>query len=249
MDVYLETLEDSTGLGEAMDRVGGPTEPAFLVVVLVSGLVLGLVLGPARLGMGLMLVSSALSWSLLLFWPTYYQPFGFLLPCCGFFWCWACKNRLLGPIWIDGGVFTFAPGAIAGALATLHDAPMHPTPWRGGFYMAATLLPALNFLVPVKYFATSRPCFAQISAKYGKAAPFGAVFFTYCCSQFAFFPMAALHFGRAIRLGWEGSLIGLALTAAFAVAAHQAARLVNAPILARQKADRQEAKKVAKSAA
>ena len=245
VDAYLEALEEATGLGALIDHVGGPTEPAFLAVVLAAGLFLGLVLGPARLGMALMLVSSALCWSCILFWPTAYQPFGFLLPCCGFFWCWACKNRLLGPIWIDGGVFTFAPGAIAGALATMPGAPMHPTPWRGGFYVAATLLPALNFLVPVKYFATSQPRLAQISARYGKPAPFGAVFFCFCCSQFAFFPVAALHFGRACRLGVPAALAGLTLTLVLAAVCYKASGLVNAPILARQKTQRQKDAKTA----
>ena len=52
----IEALEEATGLGALIDHVGGPTEPAFLAVVLAAGLFLGLVLGPARLGMALMLV-------------------------------------------------------------------------------------------------------------------------------------------------------------------------------------------------
>ena len=56
VDAYLEALEEATGLGALIDHVGGPTEPAFLAVVLAAGLFLGLVLGPARLGMALMLV-------------------------------------------------------------------------------------------------------------------------------------------------------------------------------------------------
>ena len=101
MEIYIEQLEEGTGLGAVMDRLqdvfGGATDPAFLSVVAVGGAVLGLVLGPSRVGTAVMLVSSALCWSCLLFWPTNYQQFAFLLPCCGFFWVWACKNRLLGP--------------------------------------------------------------------------------------------------------------------------------------------------------
>ena len=205
-------------MGAAMDLVqdilGGPTDPAFLSVVAVTGIVLGLVLGHHRLGMAMMPISSALCWSCLFFWPTNYQQFGVLLPCCGFFWGWACKNRLLGPIRTDGGVFTFLPGVLAGVLATLPGAPMHPTPWRGGFYVAATLLPALNFLVPVRHFAASRPQLAQISERHGKPPPFGAVFVGFCCSQLAFFPLAAAHFGRACRLGLPAVLVALCLTAA-----------------------------------
>ena len=254
MDMFIEQIEEATGLGAVMDLLqdllGGATDPAFLSVVAVAGLVLGLVLGPHRLGMAVMLISSALCWSCLLFWPTNYQQFGVLLPCCGFFWGWACKNRLLGPIHTDGGVFSFLPGVVAGTLATLSGAPMHPTPLRGGFYLAATLLPALNFLVPLRHLATSRPPrLAQISERHAKPPPFGAVFACYCCSQLAFFPLAALHFGRACRLGWPAVLVALGLSAAMGAAAYGLAGLANAPILARQRREQSAAKKqVGKSA-
>ena len=59
---------------------------------------LGLVLGPHRLGMALMLISSALCWACLLYWPTNYQQFAVLLPCCAFYWGWACHHVTgLGP--------------------------------------------------------------------------------------------------------------------------------------------------------
>ena len=80
---------------------------------------LGLVLGPHRLGMALMIISSALCWSArcptlaltctltptltrtatltlarscLLYWPTNYQQFAVLLPCCTFYWGWASNH-------------------------------------------------------------------------------------------------------------------------------------------------------------
>ena len=54
MEIYIEQLEEGTGLGAVMDRLqdvfGGATDPAFLSVVAVGGAVLGLVLGPSRVG-------------------------------------------------------------------------------------------------------------------------------------------------------------------------------------------------------
>ena len=69
---------------------------------------LGLVLGPHRLGMALMLISSALCWACLLYWPTNYQQFAVLLPCCAFYWGWAChhvESKLAQPSasWCSGG--------------------------------------------------------------------------------------------------------------------------------------------------
>lgn len=249
MDTYLERLEDALGLDAVTDVIGEPTEPSFLAVVLVSGLVLGFVLGPARIGMALMLGSTALCWSMVACWPTHYQPFGFLLPSSGFFWCWACKNRLLGPIRTDGGVLTFLPGVIAGWLAAMPNAPMYPTPGRGAFYIAAALLPALNFLVPVVRAAKSWTSFSQLSAKYGKPPPFGTVFLVYCCSQCVFYPIAAVRFGRACGLGASAALLGTGLTAVLAVVAKKAVAVINAPILERQRREHTQAKKESRVAA
>ena len=44
MDLYLERVEDALGLDAVTDAIGEPTEPSFLAVTLVSGLVLGFVL-------------------------------------------------------------------------------------------------------------------------------------------------------------------------------------------------------------
>merc|ERR1712232_1090190 len=35
---------------------------------------------------------------------------------CAFYWSWAVKNRIFGPLWKDLGVFTFIPGMTAGAI-------------------------------------------------------------------------------------------------------------------------------------
>ena len=35
--------------------------------------------------------------SCLLYWPTNYQQFAFLLPCCSFFWSWACDHAEVKP--------------------------------------------------------------------------------------------------------------------------------------------------------
>ena len=249
LDIYFHALEDAMDATGLLGLAEHMSDAAFFGLLLAASLMLGLVLGPSRLGMPLMPISSALCWSLLAYWPIYYQPFGFLLPCAGFYWCWAWKNRLCGPIRIDGGVITFLPGVVAGGLAMLPTAPIHPTMWRGAFYIAVTLLPAANFLVPVVYFVRSRPSFAQVSARYGKPSPFGTVFFFYCFSQFLFFPAAAIHFGHGSRLDWAAALLGVLLFVVLAIVAKAAAGVINAPILAREKRERQAAKAQAKSAA
>ena len=91
--------------------------------------------------------------------------------------------------------------------------------------------------------------FAQISARYGKPSPFGTVFYFYCFSQFVFFPAAAIHFGHGSRLDWAAALLGLVLFVVLAIVAKAAAGVINAPILAREKRERQAAKAQAKSAA
>ena len=257
MEIYIEQLEEGTGLGAVMDRLqdvfGGATDPAFLSVVAVGGAVLGLVLGPSRVGTAVMLVSSALCWSCLLFWPTNYQQFAFLLPCCGFFWVWACKNRLLGPDHTDSGVFTLLPGVVAGTLATLPGAPMHPTPLRGGFYLTATLLPALSFLEPLSRLAGGLLGNAARSLGHTPEIrhtplPLGTAFACHCCAQLAFYPCAAVHFGRACRLGWPAVLVAIGMTATLGWAALYVARLLNAPILARQREQSAAKKQGGKSA-
>ena len=110
-------------------------------------------------------------------------------------------------------------------------------------------MPAANFLVPVLFFVRKRPSFAQISARYGKPPPFGAVFFFYCWSQLGFFIAAAAWFAHGSRLDPSTSLLGVVLAVVLAVAAKAVVAMLNRPILAREKAERQAAKAQAKSAA
>ena len=105
-------------------------------------------------GMIAMIVSQLGSWAATFLWPAE-RAFGFLLPCCAFFWLWALKNRSIGPIRADAGIFSFAPGMLTGLVVSLLPTPI-PTALVP-FAVAGAALPAFNFVVTVVWFIKFKP--------------------------------------------------------------------------------------------
>ena len=85
------------------------------------------------------------------------------LPCFGFYWLWAVKNRTFGPLKIDAGVISFLPGVISGllrytvfankVLAPCSDAV---TCARTGLETSSSLLVAANFAIPIVMFLKAK---------------------------------------------------------------------------------------------
>ena len=85
------------------------------------------------------------------------------LPCFTFYWLWAVKNRVFGPLKQDAGVVTFLPGILSGLLRhtvfanqTLAPCSSVVTCARTGLETASNLLIALNFLFLVSEFVKSK---------------------------------------------------------------------------------------------
>ena len=107
-----------------------------------------------------MVFSAGLCWfALLNDWPGPVPCF--LLPVCTFFWLWACKNRIFGPIKIDMGIVTFFPGMLVGGLCCFWDLDAS---WSAlaGVGVGGCLLIAGNFFVPIGRILKTRPTFAQV---------------------------------------------------------------------------------------
>lgn len=138
----------------------------------------------------LMPASSAASWASLWLWPAAgLSPFGFLAPVGGFYWLWAWKNRLLGPLRTDGGVASFLPALLTGGASLVV-----PMSWPlAALGVASCLLPAFNFLYAVSNFLKAKVGFPprKLGANMGKPACWAVVFYLYCWASLGFWLYAA----------------------------------------------------------
>lgn len=114
---------------------------------------------------------------------------------CAFYWLWALKNRVFGPLKEDMGVLTFGFGAFAFALLgadgagfifqELRIGPLALTLTSCGFATA-------NYALPVVAMARmeSKDRWDKVARKMRKSLTFAKVFFLYCVSNLAFWPTA-----------------------------------------------------------
>ena len=177
---------------------------------------------PPLLGAGLMIASQVYSWRLLLgMWPAD-RPFGWLMPVCFFYWIWACKNRIFGPIRADAGVLTFLPGYIAGGVSFVLPVG-RPSFVFTAFAFASTLFPAAQLLMHVAKLHEERAAFsiAKLKARYSdepfvKPTYWVIAFFAYVHASTAFWLVAGVVGGVRSHASVTAMFVGLGLFLALA---------------------------------
>merc|ERR1711972_617341 len=102
---------------------------------------------------------------------------------CSFYWLWAVKNRIAGPLRTDIGVFTFFPG-IALVAYEVFIANRTAVTTIGCALSCALIL--VHWLYAVKVFGYGREGFVEMAQKVKKSPFWGRVMFYYSYSHIAF---------------------------------------------------------------
>ena len=155
-----------------------------------------------------------------------------------FYWVWALKNRTFGPIFIDGGVLTFLPGVLSGLL---HHVGAQSSKLVV-LSIASCLIVFLNFSIPCARYLKKRtlPWEANNARNLyaGKPDWWVKVFVLYVYISTGFwFYCAATSWMRAEN---EEKMAGLLVTLMMAGGLPAALKVLNAPVLARFKKEKEE---------
>jgi len=123
-----------------------------------------------------------------------------VLGACGFYWAWAFKNRIAGPLWTDMAVFSMFPGVAAAVFEKVQGG--QPTKGSTIGCMIGCLLPLLNYLK-----AMSLPLFkgdpAVIASTLKKSEFWAKVFVNYCYSNIGFWGVSVAVLVLQIVKGWD----------------------------------------------
>jgi len=110
-----------------------------------------------------------------------------VLAACGFYWSWAIKNRIAGPLWTDMAVFSMFPGLAAAAMEKARGGrPTRSTTIGCAF---GCLLVLLNYLKAISLFKGQDP--AAIAARLKKSTFWAKTFISYCHSNVGFWGASA----------------------------------------------------------
>jgi len=159
------------------------------------------------------------------------HPFEWMLPVCGFYWTWALKNRTMGPILIDGGVVSFLPGLVVGALAKFSSSDDDPSPLLCGAAAASCTLVALNFWIPVRRFMKTKTPYPHNAYPREKPNWWAAVFHAYCHLSLLFWSVGAANSVAASSDSPRAGCFAFAGVASLAIVVPAIIRSMNAPIL------------------
>ena len=150
-------------------------------------------------------LSVAISVATIAIWPSNKPGFGFLSIVNGIYWLWAVKNRLLGPIWIDGGIVSFLPGLIVG-VGAVASAELAAWPWWSACGIASCLLPAMHFGFAALEF--SKLTFQQLADNNSKPLLWAKVFLPFCWCMAAVWLGSAIYGGAMSGIGWFHAAMG-----------------------------------------
>ena len=108
---------------------------------------------------------------------------------CVFYWLWAVKNRVLGPLKQDAGVVTFGIGA-AGCFMHFYDENLRVAPLS--LVLTSCGFATLNYALPVANMARvpARDRWTKTARRMGRSEGFARFFFAYCLSNLVFWPSA-----------------------------------------------------------
>ena len=156
---------------------------------------------------------------------------------CGWYWLWAVKNRCVGPMKRDAGVFYFTPGLAAGAAAlgiaftecsgTYVPMPSGRSLCRGSaaddivniLGIGATLTPTFYFAVPIVWFLKNRAGPRQVAERWNTSLALAWVFYLYAWGSFVYWPTATVVGGiLGAESEWWTALLGVLLAILYGAA-------------------------------
>jgi hypothetical protein len=130
----------------------------------------------------------------------------------------SARWQACGPIRIDAGVLSFAPGMLAGLVACLIPSSADRTV-LAPFAVAGALLPFFNFLVPILGFMKIKGSpFPALAKRFSKPLFWAAVFYVYCIASFLYWLAAPIIASIRGRITWWAALLGVPLVIVYVVA-------------------------------
>lgn len=108
---------------------------------------------------------------------------------CVFYFLWAVKNRLVGPLKTDMGVVSFGFGAV-GAFFYIYDPTLRLAPLA--LVLTSCGFATLNYILPVigMLRLPAKDRYSKTAIRTKKSLTFARIFFFYCLSNLLFWPTA-----------------------------------------------------------
>merc|ERR1712048_1217085 len=101
-----------------------------------------------------------------------------------FYWLWAIKNRVVGPLWTDLAVFTFLPNLIGSGWEVAQG---HIFMWTSGVCAFGCGLICVQYIGFLKLFSFSKAVMEKAAVdKMGKSAFWADVMWYYCIGNIAY---------------------------------------------------------------
>mmetsp|Transcript_24516 Transcript_24516/g.39292 ORF Transcript_24516/g.39292 Transcript_24516/m.39292 type:complete len:176 (+) Transcript_24516:52-579(+) len=117
---------------------------------------------------------------------------------CCFYWLWAVKNRIAGPLRSDLGVFSFFPGLMSGACEIIFQSPSTLSTIG---CLVGCVLPWMNFVGFLPRLGWTLESFSRKARKMGKTWFWGQVMWYYSISNIAYWTASAAFLIRQLAHG------------------------------------------------